>query len=89
MRLQRAGDRGGRARRLCAARRWHVRLFQALSWAFTPFYQSDSTALPFVRDRLVATVAKIPPAPQFLAAMVAGTVVDPFSADRAEGGGLE
>ena len=60
------------------ARRWHVRVFQALSLAFTPFYQSDSMALPFIRDRLVATVARIPPAPQFLASMVAGTVVDPF-----------
>ncbi|ANN58623.1 glutamate synthase [Mesorhizobium loti NZP2037] len=60
------------------ARRWHVRVFQALSLAFTPFYQSDSVALPFIRDRLVATVAKISPAPQFLASMVAGTVIDPF-----------
>jgi 2-polyprenyl-6-methoxyphenol hydroxylase-like FAD-dependent oxidoreductase len=60
------------------SRRWHVRVFQALSWMFTPFYQSDSTALPFLRDRLVATIAKVPPAPQILAAMVAGTLVDPF-----------
>lgn len=60
------------------ARRWHVRVFQALSLAFTPFYQSDSVALPFIRDRLVATIAKIPPAPQFLASMVAGTAIDPF-----------
>ena len=60
------------------ARRTHVRIFQALSYMFTPFYQSDSTVLPFLRDRLVATIAKIPPAPQFLASMVAGTAVDPF-----------
>jgi len=60
------------------ARRWHVRVFQALSLAFTPFYQSDSITLPFIRDRLVATVAKMPPAPQFLASIVAGTVIDPF-----------
>ncbi len=60
------------------ARRLHVRIFQALSWMFTPFYQSDSTVLPLLRDRLVATVAKIPPTPRFLAAMVAGTLVDPF-----------
>ncbi|MBZ9723550.1 FAD-dependent monooxygenase [Mesorhizobium sp. CO1-1-11] len=60
------------------ARRRHVRVFQALSLAFTPFYQSDSVALPFIRDRLVATIAKIPPAPRFLASMVAGTVIDPF-----------
>ena len=60
------------------ARRWHVRIFQALSLAFTPFYQSDRVMLPFIRDRLVATIAKIPPVPQFLASMVAGTVIDPF-----------
>lgn len=60
------------------ARRLHVRVFQTLSFLFTPFYQSDSTLLPLLRDRLVATIAKIPPAPQFLASMVAGTVVDPF-----------
>lgn len=60
------------------SRRAHVRLFQALSHAFTPFYQSDSVLLPLLRDRLVATVAKVPPAPQILASIVAGTLVDPF-----------
>jgi 2-polyprenyl-6-methoxyphenol hydroxylase-like FAD-dependent oxidoreductase len=64
--------------RYAKARRWHMRLFQALSAAFTPFYQSDSAALAFTRDRLVSTIARIPPAPQFLASMVAGTVIDPF-----------
>jgi len=62
------------------SRRRHVRVFQALSRAFTPFYQSDSTVLPFIRDRLVATVARIPPGPQILASIVAGTLVDPFRA---------
>lgn len=60
------------------ARRNHVRLFQMLSLAFTPFYQSDSTAIAWARDRLVSTIAKIPPTPALLAAIVAGTVVDPF-----------
>ena len=64
--------------RYVRSRRLHVRVFQALSRTFTPFYQSDSAVLPFVRDRLVATAARLPPAPQLLAAMVAGTVVDPF-----------
>lgn len=59
-------------------RRWHVRVFQAMSWMFTPFYQSDSELLPVVRDRLVATIARVPPAPQFLASLVAGTLIDPF-----------
>ena len=64
----------------CRMRRLHVRLFQSLSRLFTPFYQSDSLLLPFLRDTLVATVARIPPAPQVLAAMVAGMIVDPFAA---------
>lgn len=62
------------------ARRMHVRLFQLLSLAFTPFYQSDSAALAWIRDQLVATIAKVPPAPQILAAIVSGTLVDPFAA---------
>jgi 2-polyprenyl-6-methoxyphenol hydroxylase-like FAD-dependent oxidoreductase len=61
-----------------AMRRRHVRVFQALSYAFTPFYQSDSTVLPLIRDRLVPMVSRIAPVPQLLAAMVAGTLVDPF-----------
>jgi 2-polyprenyl-6-methoxyphenol hydroxylase-like FAD-dependent oxidoreductase len=62
-----------------AARRWHVRIFQAMSLLFTPFYQSDSALLPIVRDRLVASISRIPPAPQMLAALVAGTFVGPFA----------
>ncbi len=62
------------------ARRVHVQVFQALSAAFTPFYQSDSAVLAFVRDRLVSTLARIPPTPQMLASMVSGTLVDPFAA---------
>ena len=65
--------------RYAASRRLHVRTFQALSGAFTPFYQSDARLLPFLRDRVMATVAKIPPAPQILASMVAGTLIDPFA----------
>ena len=62
-----------------AARRGHVRLFQLLSYMFTPFYQSDSQAIAWLRDRLVATVAKVPPAPQILASIVSGTLADPFA----------
>jgi hypothetical protein len=49
-----------------------------LSLAFTPFYQSDSTIIAWVRDRLVSTIAKIPPMPGLLASIVAGTLIDPF-----------
>jgi 2-polyprenyl-6-methoxyphenol hydroxylase-like FAD-dependent oxidoreductase len=72
------GDVEAALGRYVRMRRRHVRVFQALSLLFTPFYQSDSAVLPLIRDRLVATLAKVPPAPQLLAAMVAGTAVDPF-----------
>lgn len=60
------------------ARRNHVRLFQLLSLAFTPFYQSDSNSIAWMRDRLVSTIVKIPPMPGLLASIVAGTLIDPF-----------
>ena len=76
--VETTGDVETALRAYVRMRRLHVRFFQALSFAFTPFYQSDSRTLPFIRDRLVATIAKIPPAPKFLAAMVSGTLIDPF-----------
>jgi len=76
--LRQASDTEAALTAYVRARRWHLRLFQALSLAFTPFYQSDSVLLPFLRDRLVATVAKLPPAPRLLASIVAGTLIDPF-----------
>ncbi|MBO6716772.1 MAG: FAD-dependent monooxygenase [Rhizobiaceae bacterium] len=63
----------------CRMRRRHVHLFQWLSYALTPFYQSNSRLLPMLRDTLVATVAKVPPMPALLAAMVSGTLFDPFT----------
>jgi salicylate hydroxylase len=54
-------------------RRLHIRLYQALSAAFTPFYQSDSRVLPFVRDILVAPTARIPFLSRLLASMVVGS----------------
>ena len=54
------------------ARRLHVKLYQALSRVFTPFYQSDSAVLPLMRDYLVAMMSRLPPAQKFLASIVAG-----------------
>ncbi len=53
-------------------RRFHVKLYQGLSRAFTPFYQSDSVVLPLIRDHLVATLGRLPLARRFLAVMVSG-----------------
>jgi 2-polyprenyl-6-methoxyphenol hydroxylase-like FAD-dependent oxidoreductase len=56
-------------------RRWNVRLYQALSWALTPMYQSDSQVLPMLRDTLVSTLGRVPPVPRLLAAMVSGRLL--------------
>lgn len=63
----------------CRSRRSHVRLFQTLSLAFTPFYQSDSHLISTIRDQLVATVANIPPLPRLLASIVSGTLINPLA----------
>ena len=63
-----------------ALRRRHVRLYQWLTWLFTPVYQSDSRMLPFVRDRLVGPISKLWPATAIQAAMVSGLIGDPLRA---------
>ena len=68
---------------------WHVRLFQAASAMFTPFYQSDSRLLPFVRDWLAAPISRLPVGDMVLARLVAGMTVaplgnSPFNAFRGE-----
>ncbi len=57
------------------SRRRHVKVYQALSYLFTPFYQSDSIVLPWLRDGVVSGAANVPMARRLLARMVAGTIV--------------
>lgn len=61
-------------------RQRHVRLYQALTWLFTPVYQSDSLVIPFFRDRLVAPLSRIPALTKLQAAMVSGLVGSPLAA---------
>ncbi|MGE0597079.1 MAG: FAD-dependent oxidoreductase [Hyphomonadaceae bacterium] len=61
-------------------RLWHIRLYQAASWMFTPAYQSDSRALAAFRDYIMAPVSRTWPAPKVLAALVAGRIGAPLSA---------
>jgi len=58
-------------------RRWHVRLYQTLSMGFTPFYQADGKALPWVRDHVLGKLARLPFAARMLAATVSGVLLDP------------
>jgi 2-polyprenyl-6-methoxyphenol hydroxylase-like FAD-dependent oxidoreductase len=68
-----------------AMRRWHVRFYQALSATFTPFYQSDSAALPRLRDSVVAPATRLPLVRNFIAATVAGLILDPRPRLRLDG----
>lgn len=63
-------------------RLWHIRLYQAVSYLFTPAYQSDSAAIAWLRDWLVSPLSRIPPAPAVLAALVAGQWGAPLGALR-------
>lgn len=56
----------------------HVRLYQTISFLFTPVYQSDQKLLPAVRDIFAEPVSNLWPMPRILAAMVAGTLGDPL-----------
>lgn len=65
-------------------RLWHTRLYQTASWLFTPVYQSDSRVLPWLRDWIAGPLSRIPPAPQILAALVAGALGSPLRAIGAD-----
>ena len=60
-------------------RRWHVRLYQAMSAAFTPQYQSDSRILPLLRDHLLMPVSRIWPVPRVLTRLVCGDLIPPLA----------
>ena len=61
------------------ARRWHVRLYQTMSAAFTPQYQSHSRWLPVLRDRVLMPVSRIQPVPRILTRLVAGDLIPPLA----------
>ncbi|MCC1492073.1 NAD(P)/FAD-dependent oxidoreductase [Cognatishimia sp. F0-27] len=60
------------------ARRWHVRAYQAMSWAFTPQYQSDSRSLPWIRDRILFPISQVRPANALLTRLVCGDLLPPI-----------
>ena len=64
------------------ARRWHLGLYQAMSAAFTPQYQSDSRILPALRDHVFAPLSRIWPLPRVLSALVSGDLLPPIAGSR-------
>lgn len=76
--LRRSPDVAAALGSAIAMRRRHVHLYQALTALFTPVYQSDSRAIPFVRDRIVGPLSKLWPATRIQAAMVSGLIGNPL-----------
>jgi len=76
--LRETSDLSQALTRTIALRRRHIRLYQGMSLLFTPVYQSDSTVLPWLRDRVVGPLAKLWPATAILAAMVSGLIGRPL-----------
>lgn len=66
--------------RYARARRRHLWAYQLMSAVFTPLYQSDSRVLPFLRDRLLAPLSRVPPAPALLSKLVCGDLLAPIGA---------
>ncbi|GAB5347995.1 FAD-dependent oxidoreductase [Alteriqipengyuania sp. 357] len=57
----------------------HVKLYQALTWAATPLYQSDNRWHAAVRDLLLTPLGRVPPGPGIQARLVAGLVGNPLA----------
>jgi salicylate hydroxylase len=77
--LEQALDRYAQLRRL------HVRLYQMISYVFTPFYQSHGAVRPFLRDYALWPLSRIPPAPALLSLLARGELIDPLYALRIPG----
>ena len=73
--LRSAGDIQDALSTYAAARRRQMIYYQALSWGFTPFYQSDSRVLPPLRDYVIAPATRLPLIRWLVAASVAGFVL--------------
>jgi len=66
------------ALKLYARRRFaHVRLYQIFSRVFTPFYQSNSASLPWMRNHLMHPFSRIWPVKRLLTRLVCGNLIRP------------
>ena len=72
------GDLPGELEAYLGRRSLHVQLYQAMSFLFTPVYQSRGTLLPALRDWVASPLSRVPPAPAVLAALVSGSVGRPL-----------
>ncbi len=69
-----ASDINDVARHYSYARADHVALYQALSYIFTPLYQSTSALLPVLRDTIIHHGARLPVVRSMIAHIVSGNL---------------
>ena len=60
-------------------RQRHVRLYQWLTWVFTPPFQSDAAWPAAFRDLFMAPASRIPPGPRLKAATLSGLAGSPLA----------
>ena len=60
-------------------RRQHVRMYQAISYLLTPFYQSDSYLLPLLRDTLFEPTSGIELMNRFMTKLGSGLLTGPIA----------
>jgi len=77
--LEGGADLSAQLRAYARMRYWHVRVFQAASAMFTPFYQSDSRVLPAVRDWFASPLSRLPVGREVLVRLVSGLTVPPIA----------
>ena len=52
-----------------------------MSAVFTPQYQSDSRALPLIRDHLLAPLSRLSPVRAILTRLVSGDLIPPLAGE--------
>lgn len=60
------------------SRRWHVRTFQFASLALTPFYQSNSRSIAWLRDQFFDPLSRLPLVRRIVAGLISGMLGNPL-----------
>lgn len=71
-------------REYAKSRKWHVNIYQLMSFLFTSQYQSDSRILPWLRDNILFPLSLVPPIPSILTRLVCGHLLEPIYIRKAD-----
>ena len=77
--MARSGDLDTAFARFLKLRAGHVRLYQWMTWWFTPPFQSDSPWPAIFRDHVMAPGSRMPPGPRLKAATLSGLAGSPLA----------